>query len=133
MCMMGVAIGATLCAGIDAQGANAKSTETQDDGKKTVTISGCLQGPLPADEYSPSAGAASTPDITLRLTNVTMKPMPAGSATYLVIGSEKQLSAQLGHQVQIVGTTQPARAATAEPAVRVESVRMLSAKCSERQ
>ena len=122
-CVMSIAIGATFGAGMDAQSASATK----------VTITGCLQGPVPVDEYSPSAAGATAADVTFRLTNVTAKPMPASGATFLVIGSEKQLTAHLGHQVQIVGATQSARAATAEPAVRVESVRMVSAKCPERR
>ncbi len=131
-CAVMIAIGATSVA-IDVKGA---------DGKGTVTIAGCLQGPLPADEYALSF-APKTPvgtsgaAMTFRLTNVTTKATPA-SATYMVIGTEKQLSSQVGHQVQIAGTIiktdQPAAAAAAaEPTMRVETVRMVSAKCSERQ
>lgn len=190
-CVMSIAIGATSVAGLDAQGAQARATDKPDGKKQTVTITGCLQGPLPADEYSLSFGpetAEGTSEVgpTFRLTNVTMKAMPASGATYLVIGSEKQLSAHLGHQVQIVGTIvdagprgttgdtpayptadqytgsiagntgQPTHpggdvyvgsvneatataasgstpAAAAEPTVRVESVRMVSTKCSQRR
>ena len=130
---MSLAIGATAVAAMNAQGANAKGT---------VTITGCLQGPIPADEYAlsfePNAQAGN-PDATLttfRLTNVTTKATPA-SARYVVVGTEKQLAAHAGHQVEIAGTllkTEQASGTTsAEPAVRVESVRMISAKCSERR
>ena len=153
-CVMGIAIGAISVAGIAAQ--NAKP--------KTVTLAGCLQGPIAGDEYAQSGFGperASAASATYRLTNVTTTP--AGAVTYLVIGNEKQLSAQLGHQVQIVGTVvtpqprgttggtpapptadeyyestagkpgQPTRAAAGEPTVRAESVRMVSAKCSPRR
>jgi hypothetical protein len=132
-CVMSIAMGAICGAGIAAQGATAKSTAAQDAGKQTVTVTGCLQGPVPVDEYAPSAADASAGGATFRLTNVTTKPMPANGTTYLVIGSEKQLTAQLGHQVQIVGTAQPGRGGAAESAVRVESVRMLSTKCGARR
>lgn len=125
-------------------------------------ITGCLQGPIASDEYASSGfgpQGVAEPSATFRLTNVTMKPMPPRGATYLIVGDEKQLSAQLGHHVQIVGTVvAPAPRGTTgaapadptadeyyesrtgktasstpgaadEPVVRVESVRMVSTKC----
>jgi hypothetical protein len=131
-CAVMIAIGATSVVAVDVKGADAKGT---------VTITGCLQGPLPADDYALSF-APKTPvstsgaAMTFRLTNVTTKATPA-SATYIVIGTDKQLSSQLGHQVQIVGTIikadQPAAAVAAEPTMRVETVRMVSTKCSQRR
>jgi hypothetical protein len=161
---MSIAIGATSVAGIDAQ--SAKAADKPDGGKQTLTITGCLQGPIAGDEYALSGfgpKGVSEATATFRLTNVTTKSTPAGAVTYLIVGNEKQLSAQLGHQVQIVGTVvtprprgttgdtpapptadeyyestagkpgQPARAAAGEPTVRVESVRMVSTSCSQRR
>jgi len=159
-CVMSLAIGATSVAALDAQGTTAK----QGAGKPTVTLTGCLQGPIPADEYEQSfvgATPADAPGATLifRLTNVTTKATPAG-AVYVVMGTEKQLSAHPGHQVQITGTIvdagprgtagdmtglatadqytgstagapQAARTTATEPMLRVESVKMVSAKCSQ--
>ena len=149
-CVMSMAIGAISVAGIAAQSAKTK----------TLTITGCLHGPIAGDEYAQSGfgpQAAAQANATYRLTNVTTTPMPAGGAIYLVIGNEKQLSPHLGHQVQIVGTVvtpeprgttgnapapptadeyyestagKPKPAAAATPTVRVESVRTVSAKCS---
>lgn len=160
-CAMGLAIGATAVAALDAQGTTAK----QATGKPTVTLTGCLQGPIPDDEYALSltpngpvgtTGAGAT--LTYRLTNVTTKASPA-SAVYVVMGTEKQLSAHPGHQVQITGTIvdagprgtagettglatadqytgsavaapRPARSTATEPMLRVESVKMVSATCA---
>src|SRR5687767_6900239 len=108
------------------------------DAKGNVTIAGCLQGPIPQDEYALSLtpdGPVGTTGATLtyRLTNVTTKAAPATPSIYMVVGAEKQLTAHLGHQVEIVGPilkTQPVAPATsAQPVVRVTSVRMVSAQC----
>jgi hypothetical protein len=129
----------------DARGATA-DTRTG----ASVTMTGCLEGPLnTGDEYAlsfepqPVRGAGVT---RFRLTNVTMKPMPAKDATYLIVGNDEQLSAQLGRQVQIVGAIVPpptqeravtgtsgltAPAATAT--VRAQSVRRVADKCSPRK
>ena len=157
-CVMILAIGATSVAALDVQGTTAK----QGAAKPMVTLTGCLQGPIPADEYEQSFAQPNPADVPgtmiFRLTNVTTKATPA-SAVYVVMGTEKQLSAHLGHQVQIIGTIvdarprgtagdttglatadqytgsaagapQPARTTTTEPLLRVESVKMVSAKCS---
>jgi hypothetical protein len=163
-CVMSIAIGAISVAGSDAQ--SAKAADKPDGAKQTLTLTGCLQGPIAGDEYAQSGARparVSEANATYRLTNVTVKPAPAGAVTYLVVGNERQLSAQLGHQVEIVGpvvTPQPrgttggtpapptadeyyestagkpaqaARVTAGEPTVRVESVRMVSAKCSPRR
>ena len=128
VCAVTIAIGATSLGAIDGKGPDAKGT---------VTLTGCLQGPiLPNDEYSPSVGGegprGASGTTTYRLTNVSTKAAAAGSTTYLLVGTEKQMSPQLGHQVQIVGTT-IAPPTGVEPTLRVESVRMMSAKCSPRR
>lgn len=127
--VMSLVIGATSV--IAAQGPAAANA------KGSVTIAGCLQGPIPLDEYALSLPSdpvgTSGATLTYRLTNVTTKAAPATPSIYQVVGGEKQLTPHLGHQVEIVGTilkAEPVASKTsAQPAVRVQSVRMVSAKC----
>jgi hypothetical protein len=57
---------------------------------------------------------------------------------YQLDGEAKTLSTHLNHQVEITGTVQPAGAgaaagaAAAGPMLKVESVKMIAAKCSEK-
>ena len=128
--VMSLAIGATSVIAVDVPGANAKGA---------VTIVGCLRGSPPADEYALSlpnnpVGTSGAEMVTYRLTNVTMKAMPTAAKTWVVVGTPKQFAAHAGRQVEIAGTIikadPAARTIAPEPAVRVESVRMISAKCS---
>ena len=75
--------------------------------KKTVTVTGCLQGPLATDEYAPSTsagtpGGPAEPTPLFRLTNATMRP-GAGRITIAVAGNQTRLLAEVGHQVRITG------------------------------
>jgi hypothetical protein len=51
---------------------------------------------------------------------------------YRLEGDEKTISAHLNHQVEITGTVTPATGAgaTATPMLKVDSVKMVAAKCS---
>jgi hypothetical protein len=127
-CALLIATGATAVAA-------SQAPATQDKTARQ-TVTGCLQGPVPVDEYAlslPSDGAtgASGAAVTYRLTGVAMKDAPRGTTIFMLMGNEKQMSPHLGHQVQIVGTTitTPQGRAGKEPALRVESVKMVSAKC----
>lgn len=135
-CAVVVLVSATAVGGSQASGPQAKATERRDDQKK-VTLTGCLQGPLQlGDEYANSfpsdvATGTSGREIAYRLANVATKE-PGGSDTYMLMGTEKLLSPHLGHQVQIVGMAapQPTRVSNGQSALRVESVKMVSAKCA---
>jgi hypothetical protein len=105
-----------------------------------VTISGCIQNAPPA---APAAGApASAPaDSKFDLANAKMvsgAPVgTTGSSTtatrYRLDGDEKTITTHLNHQVEITGTVSPAAAtgggAAAAPMLKVESVKMIAAKC----
>lgn len=161
-----LAIGVASVGALSAQSAKPNAIDKSGGKKQAVTLTGCLQGPVPTDEYALSLGPESARNaadavVTFRLTEVTTKTSPAGGATYLIVGTDKQLSGQLGHQVQIVGTSvdrgargtagdqraeptadqytgssagdKTSAPRTTEPTVRVESVRMISAKCTPRR
>jgi hypothetical protein len=135
-CAVVILVGATPVAGTQGSGPQAKATERRDDQKK-LTLTGCLQGPLQlGDEYANSfpsdvTTGTSGREMAYRLTGVATKE-PGGIDTYVLMGFEKQLSPHLGHQVQIVGTAapQPTRVSNGQSALRVESVKMVSAKCA---
>jgi hypothetical protein len=140
-----IAVGSVAVSAQEAKGTPEKRSTSGE-----VTMSGCLEGPInTGDEYAlsfepePVRGAGVT---RFRLTNVTMKPMPAADATYVVIGNQEQLSAQLGRRVQIVGTIVPPprqdtavtgtsglTAPAATPTVRAQSVRRVADKCAPRK
>jgi hypothetical protein len=136
-CAVAIAIGGAPIAGIDTAGAQTKATSRPDD-QKTLTLTGCLQGPLQlGDEYANSfpsdvTTGTSGREMAYRLTSVTSK-QPGAADTYVLMGTEKQLSAHLGHQVQIVAAPapQPTRVSNGQAALRVESVKMVSAKCAQ--
>jgi hypothetical protein len=136
------------CAASVAISAGAITVDAAQDTKgASLTMTGCLEGPInTGDEYAlsfepqPVRGAGVA---RFRLTNVTMKPMPAKDAIYVIVGNDEQLSAQVGRQVQIVGAIVPpptqegavtgtsgltAPAATAT--VRAQSVRRVADKCA---
>jgi hypothetical protein len=108
-----------------------------------VTISGCIQSPAAA--AATTGAAPSTPAASkFELANakvVAGAPVGTAGATatatrYRLEGEEKTISPHLNHQVEITGTISPAGAssaagATAAPMLKVESVKMLAAKCSE--
>ena len=107
-----------------------------------VTISGCLQT---APSAAPTAGAApSTPAASkFELASAKMvSTAPVGTTgtaatatRYRLEGEEKTITPHLNHQVEITGTLSPAAAtgaagATAAPMLKVESLKMVAAKCS---
>jgi hypothetical protein len=55
----------------------------------------------------------------------------AGVTRYRLEGEEKTISAHLNQQVEIIGTVGPAQAsgAAGAPMLKVESVKMVAAKC----
>ncbi len=127
-CALLIALTTTIVAAVDAPAAQDKPARQ--------AITGCLQGPLPTDEYSvslrPDAASNTSGTSTYRMTNVMTKGTPAGTSNYVVVGTEKQMTAHLGHQVEVVGTTiaAPAGRPNTEPALRVESVKMVAEKCA---
>jgi hypothetical protein len=101
-------------------------------------MSGCIQSaPLPAGE-APSTLAASKFELTNAKAVSGGSVGTAGTATtairYRLEGEDKTISPHLNHHVEITGTVSPAAAtgasATAAPTLRVESLKMIAAKCS---
>jgi len=112
-----------------------------------VTISGCIQN---APATGAAASAASAPKFVLN--NAKMAGGAANSTVgtsgttaaskYRLEGEDKTISPHLNHQVEITGTVQnssasatgagagaTAGAAAAEPMLKVDSVKMVSAMC----
>jgi hypothetical protein len=103
-----------------------------------VTISGCVQNPPPAAPAAgavPSAPAASKFDLANAKMVTPAAVGTSGTAAavtrYRLEGDEKIITPHLNHQVEITGTVSPASgtAATAAPMLKVESVKMVAAKC----
>jgi hypothetical protein len=105
-----------------------------------VTISGCIQNAPPA---APAAGApaSASAESKFDLANAkTVSGAPVGTTgssttatRYRLDGDEKTISTHLNHQVEITGSVSPAAAtgagAAAAPMLKVESVKMIAAKC----
>jgi hypothetical protein len=103
-----------------------------------VTISGCVQNAPPA---APAAGAvpAAPRASKFDLANAkTVTPAAVGTTgtaatvtRYQLEGDEKMITPHLNHQVEVTGVVTPASAtgATAAPMLKVESVKMVAAKC----
>ena len=104
-----------------------------------VTISGCIQSAPPA-AAAPGAPPATPAESKFDLASAKVVSGEAvgttGSAAtatrYRLEGDEKTISTHLNHQVEVTGTVSPATAggASASPMLKVESVKMLAAKCS---
>jgi hypothetical protein len=108
-----------------------------------VTITGCIQN-APTASATPGGAAPSGPAAKWVLANAKAAAGgsavgTAGSATatrYQLEGEEKTISPHVNHQVEITGTVQPAGAgaaagaAAAGPMLKVESLKMIAAKCS---
>jgi hypothetical protein len=107
-----------------------------------VTISGCIQTPPPA---APAAGAAAPAPAAAKFDLANAKVVSGGAVgttgaaatatRYRLEGEEKTISPHLNHQVEIMGTLSPATAAgapsatAAAPMLKVESLKMVAAKC----
>ena len=101
-----------------------------------VTIAGCLQNALPpAGGASASTPAAPKFDLAnakvISGTPVGTTGAGAAAATrYGLDGDEKTITPHVDQQVEITGTvSRAAGAASAAPMLKVESVKMVSAKC----
>jgi hypothetical protein len=104
-----------------------------------VTIGGCIQNAPPA---ATTPGAAPTTPATSKFDLASAKvvsggPVGTGGATaaatrYRLEGDEKTISPHLDHQVEITGIVSPALAsdAAAAPMLKVDSLKMVAAKCS---
>jgi hypothetical protein len=111
---------------------------TQQATADKVTVSGCIQNAPPAQADQPSAAA--------KFVLADAKPAgdsavgTAGSAAktaarYQLAGDDKTISPHLNHRVEITGTLQsgaPSAGASSmqTPTLKVESVKMVAAKCS---
>lgn len=115
-----------------------------------TTISGCIQNAPAAAAGGGAApgGAAPGGAASAQAKFVLANAKPAGAAgaavgtagttatRYQLEGDEKTISPHLNHQVEITGTVQPAAGgaaaggAAAAPMLKVESVKMVAAKCS---
>jgi hypothetical protein len=110
-----------------------------------VTISGCIQNAPTASATpggaAPAAGGAAAKFVLANAKAATGAGAvgTAGSSTatrYQLEGEEETISPHVNHQVEITGTVQPAGAgaaagaAAAGPMLKVESLKMIAAKCS---
>lgn len=131
----------------------APKPQTQTSQTNKMTIAGCIESAPAAAAGGGAAGgaaAAGAPaggaSAQARFVLANAKPAgaaggavgTAGSAAtrYQLEGDEKTISPHLNHQVEITGTVQPAAGgaaaggAAAAPMLKVESVKMVAAKCS---
>jgi hypothetical protein len=104
-----------------------------------VTISGCIQSAAPP---LTEAAAPSSTAPKFELTNAkVISGGPVGTAgttsstRYRLEAEEKTISPHLTHQVELTGTIGPAlpsatAGAAAVPLLKVESLKMVAAKCS---
>ena len=101
-----------------------------------VTISGCIQNAPPAAAQAAGAPAAAAKFELANAKVVSGGPVgtsgAAAAVRYRLEGDEKTISTHLTQQVELTGMVAPAAAtgATAPPVLKVESVKMISAKCS---
>ena len=101
-----------------------------------VTISGCIQNAPPAAADAPGAPTGAAKFELANAKVVSGGPVgTSGAATavrYRLEGDEKTISTHLTQQVELTGMVAPAAAtgATAPPVLKVESVKMIAAKCS---
>jgi len=118
-----------------------QSTRAQKPEAGKVTISGCVENAPPAADAA-AAPAKTASKFELANAKVTSGgPVgTSGSAAtttrYRLEGEEKSISPHLNHQVEITGTISPASGTpaaggSAAPTLKVESVKMVAAKCSE--
>jgi hypothetical protein len=126
---------AALAQGQQPSGAGQQPTTGQ-AGK--VTISGCIQMAPPE---AAGAGAAPTTQATSKFDLASAKVVSGGpvgttgtattATRYHLEGEEKTISPHLNRQVEITGTVSPAvsSGATAAPMLKVESLKMVAAKC----
>jgi hypothetical protein len=103
-----------------------------------MTISGCIQMAPPEAK---GADAAPAPQATSKFDLASAKVVSGGpvgtsgagttATRYRLEGDEKAISPHLNRQVEITGTVSPAASigATAAPMLKVESVKMVAAKC----
>ena len=120
-----------------------QTTQTAQPGK--MTISGCIENaPAAAAGGGAPAGGAASAQAKFVLANA--KPVGAAGAAvgtagtaatrYQLEGEDKTISPHVNHQVEITGTVAPAAGgaatggAAAAPMFKVESVKMIAAKCS---
>ena len=100
-----------------------------------MTISGCLEAAPPAPAGAVPAVAAALAKFELANAKV-VSGGPVGTSgapaatRYRVEGEDKTVSPHLNHQVELTGTVSPSAAAGTAPLLKVESLKMVSAKCS---
>jgi hypothetical protein len=138
-------VASSLVVGLAAQGQQPPTTTPAQPSAQAgkVTISGCIQAAAPeaAAPGAPAAAPASSSKFDLASAKVvTAGPVgttgTAPTATrYRLEGEEKVISPHMNHQVEISGTVTPATgggvgAAAASPMLKVDSVKMVAAKCT---
>jgi hypothetical protein len=119
---------------------------TQTAQANKMTISGCIENAPAAAAAAGGAAAGGAASAQAKFILANAKPAGAAGAAvgtagttatrYQLEGDEKTISPHLNHQVEITGTVQPAAGgaaaggAAAAPMLKVESVKMVAAKCS---
>ena len=133
----------SLIVGLAAQGQQPAEKPAAAAQPAKVTISGCIQAAAPeapaTGAPAPATGAtASSSKFDLASAKmVGTGPVGTSGATppaprYRLEGDEKTISPHLNHQVEITGSVAPATAGgtTAAPMLKVDSLKMIAAKCS---
>lgn len=123
----------------------APKPQTQTSQTNKMTIAGCIQSAPATAPGGGAAGGGALAQAQFVLANAKPAGGAAGGAVgtagtaatrYQLEGEEKTISPHLNHQVEITGTVQPAAGgaaaggAAAAPMLKVESVKMVAAKCS---
>jgi hypothetical protein len=97
-CALLIATTAAAAAAIDAPAAQDKSAKQ--------TITGCLQGPLPIDEYSvslrPDAATNTSGTSVYRVTNVMTKDVPATTSIYVLVARRHTVAESAGESAGAV-------------------------------
>jgi hypothetical protein len=105
------------------------------DSSDKVVVTGCIQRGIQSPVGTTGAPGAAAADAKFILT----KASPASDATatpktYRLDADDSQLTAHVGHKVEVTGTVdaKPAPGDAASPAkLKVASVKMIAASCSE--
>jgi hypothetical protein len=138
-----VAIGVAIVASVTAQEPSSRAPVPNPDKDKVVVI-GCVQraAQLPVG----TTGAVGDTDVSkfilMKVASPSDSQPPAASRTYRLDADDSLLTTHVGHKVEITGTLDsaaPSAAVTGDPAppaagaskLKVTSVKMIAAACSE--
>ena len=105
------------------------------DSSDKVVFAGCIQRGLQSPIGTTGAAGAAAADSKFILTKASpVSDATATPKTYRLDAEDSQLTAHVGHKVEVTGTVdaKPAPGDAASPAkLKVASVKMIAASCSE--